>query len=70
MADGLAGGIHLGPGTFEFGYYGIECARHIGTGITIGNWVHIEPIDTRSMGAHGVAEGNDGLADLSGTQKL
>jgi hypothetical protein len=70
MAHGLAGrGKGVGR-PIEFSHHGVERARHIGSGVTIGNGVHIETVDAGGMGLHRVAEGDNGLAEVVGGQPI
>ena len=46
----------------------LEGERHVGAGVAVGNRVHVEPVQLLLVRAHGVAEAQEGLAQIRGPQ--
>jgi hypothetical protein len=59
MRNGLARWFDLGSGLVEFGNDRVQGAGHVGPGVAVGHWVHIEAIDSGRMGLDSISERNN-----------
>ena len=64
----LASGLHVRCRAVELGDHRVERARHVGSGVPVGHRVHVQTVDRRRMGLHGVAERHDRAPELAGSQ--
>jgi hypothetical protein len=70
VADGFARWFECVVCTLKFGNNSIERARHVGSRIAIGHWVHIEQVDTRGVPLHSVTEGDHCVAQGLGPKDI
>jgi hypothetical protein len=58
VRNGLAGRFNSGTGLIEFGDHCVEGAGHIGSGVTIGNWIDVQTINAGGVGLYRISESN------------